>query len=148
MIITPGETSRNVTSHPQRLPAPPQPASPAAAGAPRGCSWTEACAGESPRVAPCAPQDIGGAGPRPGVSGWRGWSGAPGLDPPASTMWRGKKGEQRPCVWINEKNVKYSCYHVNCTDNSKFKVRRVKHKGRHFNIIWVWVIFLPIFHSR
>ena len=114
--------------------APPQPASPASPGGPRGCSWTEASPDDSRRVTPRALQDIGRAGPLPGVSGWRGWSGAPGLDPPASTMWRGKKGEQRPCVWINEKDVKHSCYHVNWTDNSKFKVRRVKHKGRWVDI--------------
>ena len=114
--------------------APPQPASPAAAEAPRGCSWRRAYPGDSRRVAPRAPQGLGAAGPRPGVPGWRGWSGAPILDPPASTMWRGKKGEQWPCVWINEKDVKHSCYHVNWTDNSKFKVRRVKHKGRWVDI--------------
>ena len=46
----------------------PQPASPAAAGAAPGCSWTEACADDSHRGALRALQELGGAGPPPGVS--------------------------------------------------------------------------------
>ena len=48
--------------------APPQPASPAAAGARQGCSWTEACPGDSHRGALRALQELGGAGPPPGIS--------------------------------------------------------------------------------
>ena len=76
--------------------AQPHSASPAAPGAAPGCSWTEACADDSHRGALRALQELGGAGPPPGVSGWHRWCGAPGQDPPASTMWKGKKGGQRP----------------------------------------------------
>ena len=92
----------------QRPSAQPQPASPAAAGALQGWTWTEACPGHSRRGALRALQELGGAGPPPGVSGWHRWCGAPGQDPPASTMWKGKKGEQRPWVWIDEKDAKYN----------------------------------------
>ena len=62
-----GETSRKVTSHPKD-PARLQPASPAAAGARQGCSWTEASLGDSHRGALRALQELGGAGPPPGIS--------------------------------------------------------------------------------
>ena len=46
----------------------PQPASPAAAGARQGCSWTEASLGDSHRGALRALQELGGAGPPPVIS--------------------------------------------------------------------------------
>ena len=49
--------------------APPQPASPAATEALQGCSWTEACLGDSHRGALRALQELGGAGRPPGVLG-------------------------------------------------------------------------------
>ena len=48
--------------------AQPHSASPAAPGAAPGCSWTEACADDSHRGALRALQELGGAGPPPGVS--------------------------------------------------------------------------------
>ena len=64
----PGETSRKVTSLHPKTSAQPQPASPAAAGAAPGCSWTEASLGDSHRGALRALQELGGAGPPPGIS--------------------------------------------------------------------------------
>ena len=102
-------SSRKVTSLHPKTSAQPHSASPAAPGAWQGCSWRSACADDSHRGALRALQELGGAGPPPGVSGWHRWCGAPGLDPPASTMWKGKKGEQWLCVWLDEKDVKYNC---------------------------------------
>ena len=64
----PGETSRKVTSLHPKTSAQPQPASPAAAGAAPGCSWTEASLGDSHRGALRALQELGGAGSPPGIS--------------------------------------------------------------------------------
>ena len=93
----------------QRPSAPPPSASPAAAEAPPGCAWRWACLGAAHRGVLRALQEIGGGVALPGVLGWwRRWCGAPGLDPPVSTMWKGKKGGQRPWVWTDEKNIKYN----------------------------------------
>ena len=82
-----GETSSKVTSHPKdpqprliQLPLLPQDGSQVGHG-------VEACTGDSCRGALRTLQELGGAGPPPGVLGlWHRWCGAPGLDPPVSTM--------------------------------------------------------------
>ena len=105
-----GETSSTkVTSHPGRPSAPPHPASPAATGAELGCSSSRASPDDSPRGALPSLPELGHGGPPPGVfRDGTGGVGPAGLDPPGSTMWKGKKGEQRPCVWTDEKDVKYN----------------------------------------
>ena len=68
-------SSRKVTSLHPKTSAQPHSASPAAPGAWQGCSWTEACADDSHRVVLPTLQELGGAGPPPGVSGWHRWCG-------------------------------------------------------------------------
>ena len=53
------------------------------------------------RFAPCKSSAVQGLrlASRDGTGG----VGPAGLDPPASTMWKGMKGGQRPCVWTDEK---------------------------------------------
>ena len=53
------------------------------------------------RFAPCKSSAVQGLrlASRDGTGG----VGPAVLDPPASTMWKGKKGGQRPCVWTDEK---------------------------------------------
>ena len=105
MIITPGERSRNVTSHPEDH-------QPRLSQLPLLFQEHREVVHEAERLrvfrpelrfAPNKTSAVQGLclASRDGALG-----GAPGLDPPASTMWRGKKGEQRPCVWIDEKDVK------------------------------------------
>ena len=115
MINALGETSRKVTSHPEdcqprlsQLPLLLQEDREVVHGGER--IWVirpQLC------FAPCEISAVQGLGlaSRAGADGL----GPAGLDPPASTVGGGKKGEQRPCVWIDEKDAKYSCYHVRCT---------------------------------
>ena len=134
-----GETSGKVTSLHPKTSARPQPASPAAAGAPPGCSWRWACPGDSCRGALRALQELGGAGPPPGVSGWHRWCGAPGQDPPASTMWKGKKGGQRHATALSLdwwKRCQVQLYHVNAHIIQNLKNQTQSSTSWHFNIIW------------
>ena len=61
-------SSRKVTSLHPKTSAQPQPASPAAPGARQGCSWRSAWTDDSHRGALRALQELGGAGPPPGIS--------------------------------------------------------------------------------
>ena len=54
---------------------------------------------DSPRGALHALPELGGRGPPPGGPDGTGGVGPGGLDPLASTMWKGKKGEQRDIVF-------------------------------------------------
>ena len=60
-VLQEGHLSSRKTS------AQPQPASPAAPGAQQGCSWRPACADDSHRVVLWTLQELGGAGPPPGI---------------------------------------------------------------------------------
>ena len=121
-----GETSsRKVTSLHPKTSAPPQPAFPAAAGGSPGCSWRSACPDDSHRGALRALQELGGAGPPPGVSGWHRWCGAPGQDPPASTMWKGKKGGNGLEFGLMKK-MSSTIIPCKCTHNSKLEESNAK----------------------
>ena len=69
-------SSRKVTSLHPKTSAQPHSASPAAPEGSPGCSWRSACPDDSHRGALRSLQDLGGAGPPPGVSGWHRWCGA------------------------------------------------------------------------
>ena len=121
-----GETSsRKVTCLHPKTSAPPQPAFPAAAGGSPGCSWRSACPDDSHRGALRALQELGGAGPPPGVSGWHRWCGAPGQDPPASTMWKGKKGGNGLEFGLMKK-MSSTIIPCKCTHNSKLEESNAK----------------------
>ena len=99
---------------PQRPSAPPHPASPASTGAAaRLFMEVKRVRVIRTEVRFAALQELGGAGPPPGVSGWHRWCGA--CRPGSAceyyvTMWERKKiDEPWLCVWIDEKDVKYSC---------------------------------------
>ena len=103
-----GETSGKVTSHhkdPQprliQLPLLPQDGSQVGHGGERVRVQRAEV-----RFAPCKSSAVQGL--RLASQDGTGGVGPAGLDLPASTIWKGKKGEQYPWVWIDEKDVKYN----------------------------------------
>ena len=131
--------------------APPQPASPAFPEGSRGCSWRWASLGDSHRGALPTLQELGGAGPPPGVSGWHRWCGA--CRPGSACEYHVEREERWATALSLDwwKRCQVQLYHVNAhiidiIQNLKNKTR--SSTSWHFNIIWMCVIVVAIFHLQ